>query len=129
MPDGIRVLYRGDEADLLHRGKILPERNRGLSADTPDSAPAAPGIQARADHDAIISDCPMPDMNGAGIAADTRVRFFGRRFGRNSGPGIFPAWEILSLTGISFSENGVPGQGARFERIVPKGMWRRMGEN
>ena len=34
-------------------------------------------------------------------------------------------WEvILSITGITITETGTPGQGARFEIVVPKGAYR-----
>jgi len=31
---------------------------------------------------------------------------------------------VLSLTGITIKETGIPGEGARFEIRVPKGMYR-----
>ena len=31
---------------------------------------------------------------------------------------------ILDITGITIKETGEPGKGARFEMVVPKGMWR-----
>jgi len=31
--------------------------------------------------------------------------------------------EILDITGITISETGEPGKGARFEMTVPKGVW------
>jgi hypothetical protein len=36
-------------------------------------------------------------------------------------------WEILSITGITITENGEPDNGARFERVVPKGAYRFTG--
>jgi signal transduction histidine kinase len=38
---------------------------------------------------------------------------------RNRGLGLFLAKEILSITGLTIEENGVPGKGARFEIHVP----------
>jgi len=35
--------------------------------------------------------------------------------------------EILDITGITISETGEPGKGARFEMTVPKGVWRMTG--
>ncbi|MCX6689342.1 MAG: hypothetical protein NTZ39_06605 [Methanoregula sp.] len=37
--------------------------------------------------------------------------------------------EILAITGITITEDGVPGKGARFEITVPKGMWRMVEAN
>ena len=36
---------------------------------------------------------------------------------------------ILVITGITITENGTPGKGARFEITVPNGMWRREEAN
>jgi hypothetical protein len=38
--------------------------------------------------------------------------------------GLFLSREILSITGITIRETGEPGNGARFEMTVPKGMYR-----
>jgi PAS domain S-box-containing protein len=65
--------------------------------------------------------------NGTGIAADEKERIFERGFGKNTGLGMFLAREILSLTGISITETGVPGSGARFELLIPKGAYRVAG--
>jgi len=39
--------------------------------------------------------------------------------------GLFLSREILAITGISISENGEPGKGARFEIRVPPGKFRK----
>lgn len=57
--------------------------------------------------------------NGVGIPAEKKGHIFNKGFGENTGLGMFLAREILSLTGISILENGVPGKGARFEITVP----------
>ncbi len=41
--------------------------------------------------------------------------------------GLFFAREILSITGITITETGESGKGARFEMAVPKGAWRKAG--
>ena len=67
--------------------------------------------------------------NGVGIPAKDKERIFERGFGKNTGLGMFLAREILSLTGITIRETGDPGNGARFEMMVPIGMWREGGES
>ncbi|MDD5189181.1 MAG: ATP-binding protein, partial [Methanoregula sp.] len=62
--------------------------------------------------------------DGVGISAEDKKRLFTRGFGKNTGLGLFLSREILAITGITITENGVPGKGARFEITVPKGMWR-----
>ncbi|MCX6698057.1 MAG: PAS domain S-box protein [Methanoregula sp.] len=62
--------------------------------------------------------------DGVGISAEDKKKLFTRGFGKNTGLGLFLSREILSITGITITENGVPGKGARFEITVPKGMWR-----
>jgi hypothetical protein len=41
--------------------------------------------------------------------------------------GLFLSREILSITGITIRETGEPGNGARFEMLVPKMVWRIVG--
>jgi len=62
--------------------------------------------------------------DGAGIVQEDKTRLFTKGFGKNTGLGLFLSREILSITGISISENGIPGKGARFEILVPAGAYR-----
>ena len=61
---------------------------------------------------------------GTGIAADDKKRLFTQGFGKHTGLGLFLTREILSITGITITEAGEPGKGARFEITVPKGAYR-----
>lgn len=62
--------------------------------------------------------------DGAGISAKDKERIFVKGVGKNSSLGLFLIKEILAITGITIRENGVPGKGARFEILVPEGMFR-----
>jgi PAS domain S-box-containing protein len=62
--------------------------------------------------------------NGTGVAADQKKRIFERGVGKNTGLGLFLVREILALTGITITETGEPGKGARFEMTVPHGQYR-----
>ncbi|MGC9434984.1 MAG: PAS domain-containing sensor histidine kinase [Methanomicrobiales archaeon] len=62
--------------------------------------------------------------DGVGIPAEHKDRIFDRTFGKNNGLGLFLIREILSITGITITETGTPGEGARFEMRVPAGAWR-----
>jgi signal transduction histidine kinase len=57
--------------------------------------------------------------DGAGIADRDKKVIFNKGFGKNTGLGLYLSREILSLTGITIAENGVPGKGARFEMTIP----------
>jgi PAS domain S-box-containing protein len=65
--------------------------------------------------------------NGMGIVEKDKKRLFTRGFGKNTGLGLFLSREILAITGITITENGIPGNGARFEIMVPKGAYRFTG--
>jgi signal transduction histidine kinase len=67
--------------------------------------------------------------NGVGVDADSKKHLFQRGFGKHTGYGLYLIQEILSISGITIKENGEPGKGARFEMVVPKGMWRMTGES
>jgi PAS domain S-box-containing protein len=62
--------------------------------------------------------------DGYGVPVDKKVRIFDRGFGNNTGLGLALSREILFITGITITETGEPGNGARFEMKVPKGMYR-----
>ncbi len=62
--------------------------------------------------------------DGEGVPADEKEQIFDRGFGKNTGLGLALSREILSITGITIAETGVPGMGARFELTVPREMWR-----
>lgn len=62
--------------------------------------------------------------NGPGIPPEDKERIFERQFLNKEGFGLFLVREILSITGISIRETGETGKGARFEIIVPEGMYR-----
>lgn len=62
--------------------------------------------------------------DGVGVPVDEKDRVFDRAFGRNSGYGLFLAREVLAITGLSIRETGTPGEGARFEIMVPHGFFR-----
>ena len=57
--------------------------------------------------------------NGIGIPEELKSEIFEPGMMRNRGLGLFLAKEILSITGLTIQENGVPGKGARFEIQVP----------
>lgn len=59
-----------------------------------------------------------------GVPAEEKEQIFERGFGKNTGLGLVLAREILDITGITISETGEQGKGARFEMIVSKGGYR-----
>jgi len=79
-----------------------------------------------------VSSCagPMESLvitfedNGGGIEADDKAHIFSKGFGKNTGLGLFLSSEILSITGMTIIETGIPGKGARFEITVPRGCYR-----
>jgi signal transduction histidine kinase len=66
----------------------------------------------------IISD------DGVGIPDEMKKEIFEPGMMRNRGLGLFFAKEILSITGITIGETGIPGKGARFEIQIPVGCFR-----
>ncbi|UUX91240.1 PAS domain S-box protein [Methanoplanus endosymbiosus] len=62
--------------------------------------------------------------DGCGVSPDMKEKIFYKGVGSNTGLGLFLTKEILDITGILVEENGIYGEGARFEISVPKGKWR-----
>jgi len=79
------------------------------------------GVSFRRAEDAV--DIVVQD-NGVGIPPQDKEKVFARGTGRNTGYGLFIAREILSITGLSITETGTFGEGARFEIRVPAGTFR-----
>ncbi len=75
------------------------------------------------DRDRII----VCEDDGVGVPASEKKKIFERGFGKNTGLGLALSQEILAITGITISETGEPGKGARFEMVVPEGAWRNAG--
>jgi signal transduction histidine kinase len=58
------------------------------------------------------------------VAAHDKEKIFHPGFGKNTGFGLAISREILDISGITITENGKPGKGARFEITVPAGQFR-----
>jgi len=77
-------------------------------------------LSAREDADLLI----RYEDNGAGVLPEEKEKIFIKGHGKHTGLGLFLIREILSITGITIRETGVPGQGACFEIRVPAGKFR-----
>jgi signal transduction histidine kinase len=62
--------------------------------------------------------------NGTGIPLEDKEHIFGKGFGKHTGLGLFLTREILAITNITIRENGEPGNGVRFEILIPSDMYR-----
>jgi PAS domain S-box-containing protein len=62
--------------------------------------------------------------DGAGVPETFKNAIFERGVGKNTGMGLFLSKEILAITRIGIKENGIPGNGARFEISIPRGTFR-----
>lgn len=65
--------------------------------------------------------------NGTGIPDDMKDQIFQRTSVKDSTMGLFLAKEILGITGITITETGTFGKGARFEIRVPHKLFRFSG--
>ncbi|NMB77859.1 MAG: PAS domain S-box protein [Methanomicrobiales archaeon] len=65
--------------------------------------------------------------DGIGIPNDEKDLVFARGFGKNTGYGLFLIREILSITGFTITEEGIPGNGVRFLIRIPKASYRMPG--
>ncbi|NMB78617.1 MAG: PAS domain S-box protein [Methanomicrobiales archaeon] len=80
-------------------------------------------IRVHTVQDADALDFIIED-NGKGIPAREKKQLFQRGYGKNTGLGLFLAKEILAITGLTISETGKSGKGARFVIRVPAGKYR-----
>jgi PAS domain S-box-containing protein len=80
-------------------------------------------LHARQAGDTLIL---LYEDNGTGIPGDEKEKIFEFGYGKRTGFGLFLARELLGYTGMTITETGVPGMGARFEIVVPKGKFRKV---
>lgn len=66
--------------------------------------------------------------DGVGISQEMKAYLFPKEWGsrKHAGYGLFLIRETLGVSGITIFESGTPGQGARFEIAVPKGVFRQI---
>jgi PAS domain S-box-containing protein len=62
--------------------------------------------------------------DGSGVPKDKKNAIFVRGYYTNTGFGLFLSREILSITQMTISEEGIYGEGARFAIHIPKGSYR-----
>ncbi len=62
--------------------------------------------------------------DGVGIAQPDKERIFDQGVGKNTGYGLYLAREILAITGLTITENGIEGKGARFDIRIPPEAYR-----
>ena len=77
------------------------------------------GIEGREGYTIICED------DGVGIPDEFKSKIFTHEYYTHTGFGLNLSREILSITGLSIRECGVPGEGARFEILVPPGKFRK----
>jgi signal transduction histidine kinase len=63
--------------------------------------------------------------NGVGIPKEAKKSLFSHDTQYGCGKGLFLVQEILQISGMTISETGVPGTGARFEIAIPKEQYRQ----
>jgi len=78
-------------------------------------------VVSRETPDGIIVIC---EDDGVGIPLEQKARIFDRVVGGEGKFGLFFVREFLDMSGMTITETGEPGNGARFEITVPKGMYR-----
>jgi PAS domain S-box-containing protein len=71
--------------------------------------------------DTIVLIC---EDDGVGISFEQKPHIFDRFVGGTGKFGLFFIREFLGMSGITITENGTPGKGARFEMVIPKEMIR-----
>jgi len=62
--------------------------------------------------------------DGIGISEIERKHLFEEGFGKGHGMGMFLSRQILKITRIEMRETGIPGEGIRFEMMVPDQFYR-----
>lgn len=84
----------------------------------------------------IVSYCEKPgaidliiEDDGTGIPEEKKEAIFEYDSGQHAGLGLFICRQIVAVTGMTISETGKPGRGARFVIRIPDGNWRVEGSD
>jgi PAS domain S-box-containing protein len=80
-------------------------------------------IEVKEDHTENGTRIILSD-DGVGISLDEKTNLFREGYGKVHGLGLFLSKEILDITGMTITETGELGKGARFEITVPEGSYR-----
>jgi len=83
-------------------------------------------FSARESEGNLVITC---EDDGTGIPPEDKEHIFEQGYGNHTGLGLFLCREILGITGITITETGMFGKGARFEITVPKGKYRLTGQD
>jgi PAS domain S-box-containing protein len=122
-PPGVRPVNEGDQAEIL-ADPLFTKVFYNLIDNTMRHGANATEIRVscaeQVDRLVIVYE-----DNGGGISAADREHLFVSGYGKNTGLGLFLTREILGITSITIEEKGTPGNGARFEIVVPKRGYRR----
>ena len=59
---------------------------------------------------------------------ELKIAIFRREYFKHTGFGLNLSRDILEITGLTISETGHTGIGARFEIVIPKGEYRFVSE-
>jgi PAS domain S-box-containing protein len=62
--------------------------------------------------------------NGTGIPESLRSGLFDKNYGKTGGFDMFFVHDLLEASGMAISETGTPGNGVRFEIMVPRELYR-----
>jgi PAS domain S-box-containing protein len=114
-----------DETDgiIVYADPLLPKVFTNLMENTERYAEGATHVRVTCERDGEDLLIVWED-DGIGIPEEEKERIFERGVGKNTGLGLFFIREILGITGIAITEEGVYGEGARFVIRVPAGEWR-----
>lgn len=66
--------------------------------------------------------------DGVGVPDELKIAIFRREYFKHTGFGLNLSRDILEITGLTISETGYTGIGARFEIVIPKGEFRLVSE-
>ena len=113
-PDPLEILV-----DPLFRNVVFNLLDNSLSHGGENLSAIRVSVM-RSDEEILL----LYEDNGTGILSENKEKIVNRGFYTHNGFGLLLSREILSLTGLTIRETGIPGRGACFEITVPKGMWR-----
>ncbi len=124
LPPGIGVTLKTDIHGLfIHSDPLISRVFDILVGNAVTHGKKTTGISfyCRKAPDSITLIC---EDDGVGIQPAEKSRIFDRVVAGEGKFGLFFVHEFFTLSGMAITETGEPGKGARFEIVVPTGMYR-----
>lgn len=122
--EDIDIDIQGDGIDIL-ADPLIEKAIRNIIMNSIQHGDSVRRIRVGAHHKGEDIVLRLED-DGVGIPQKEKELIFNHGYGNRTGMGLFLIRQILEADGMSIVEDGIEGEGCRFQIVVPRSRWRRV---